>query len=142
MWYNTLMNEAQFQTFITKWMKYRFTTETGIENVLYDCKVVDGLSLAQSKVYPHQVQALSNAGNDTGCHYKIPDVGRAKKPSDGFLIRNAYGCLIILYNRKEPTKKFFGIFDMKNWDKKSITPDRCYALFKFRSKNEIPLKIK
>jgi len=143
MWYNTLMNEAQFQTFMSKWIFYRFELETGIDDgkLAYDLKVVKGLSLAQSKVYPHQVQNLTNAGCKKGVHYKIPDVGMAKKVFDGFMIRDGHGCLIILYNKDDKHKRFFGIFDMKNWDKKSITPDRCYALFKFKSVKEIPLKL-
>ena len=123
-------------------MKYRFKKETGIDTVLYDCKVVKGLSLAQSKVYPHQVKALIGAGNDEGCHHKISDGAIGRKPADAFFMSNAHGFLIILFQKDDNDRRFFGLFDMKNWDKKSITPDRCYALFRLDSLNKIPVCIK
>lgn len=140
-WYNYNMKEAEFQTFITKWMLYRYTTETGYETSFYDCKVVDGLSLAPSKVKEHQVRALTNVASNTGLSYKIADVGIGQKPMDGFMGRNQPSWLVILYKRSKNKERFFGLFDMKKWDGTSIRPEHCSFLFSFSSKNEIPHRI-
>lgn len=144
--YNTdvAVNEKKFQTFFSKWVLYQFpydVIEKAKYGIAYDLKVVSGLSLAPSKVYPHQVANLIMAGDDRGCHGKIADAGPAQKPFDGFLIRNGYGFLGILYKKDTPDERFFGLFDMQNWDGKSITPERCDVIFSFTSFSCIPKRI-
>lgn len=138
--YNIHMSEAEFQTFITKWMLYRYHVDMGYNISLYDCKVVDKESLAPSKVKEHQVRALTNGRGDVGLSYKIPDVGVMQKPCDGFMVRNVPSWLVILFNRSEKDKRFFCLYDMKNWDGTSVTPNKCTACFTFYSDKKIPEK--
>jgi hypothetical protein len=139
------MKENEFQTFFGKWLRYRFREEISLpkakNGVCYDLKVVDGLSLAPSKVPEHQIRNLSMGASADGVGTKIADVGVMQKPFDGFMIWGGYCFLGILYKRKEPTERFFCLFDIEKWDGKSVTPDRCDACFAFPSVNSIPTRM-
>lgn len=77
------MTEADLQTRFSKWVRKNINF-----TIAYELKISKTNRLPFDRLAEHQKLALLQAKNKTLC-YKIPDVGIARKPFDGFCIN---GC--------------------------------------------------
>jgi hypothetical protein len=100
------MSEAEFQTFFTKWSKYRYPQFSNNNVGVFELKVVDGKSLSKKKVRDHQVHALHIA-NTKSFSYKIPDAGVSQKPFDSFMVTGVPAYVVCLFNRKTRLERVF-----------------------------------
>jgi hypothetical protein len=139
------MNEAEFQTFFTKWSKYQYPQFTHNNVGVFELKVVDGNSLAKKKVQDNQIHALYIA-NTQSMSYKIPDAGIAQKPFDSFMVANVPAYVVCLYNRKARDERAFCLIPISfflSWEPVSLKLSDCLAsseclCFSLRSEKEIP----
>jgi predicted nucleic acid-binding Zn ribbon protein len=84
------MNESDFQTKFTRYLKYR--GETGA----YELKLAKGKSLAFSSVADHQYESLQCAKLYTLVH-KISDEGLSRKPFDCFCLKKTPAYIVVMY---------------------------------------------
>lgn len=118
------MSEAIFQTHFTRWARYNLKRSTA-----WELKLCKGKALPFSALQEHQKNALLSASR--ACiHYKIPDVGMAPKPMDGFTLCNAEAYVVIQFD-KYRNKEFFMI-PIHRWileeeasKRRSITEERA-----------------
>lgn len=131
------MKESKFQTFFNKWLLHQYDGPPCV----YEIKVCPGRTMGRSQIKDHQIRNLTEASTDRGLSYKIADVGIAQKPFDGFYVKNFKSWLVILFNKDKNDDRFFCLFNMKNWNDKSVTPEMCDECYAFISDKKIPTKI-
>lgn len=121
----------------------RYPIDVMDESFVYELKVAPRDFIYKRQVKAHQVMSLQNAGSHHGINYKIPDVGPAIKPFDGFMLRNQRAWLVILFYKSDQSKRVFGFFDVNRWsdvDNKIYLSD-CEFAFTLKTINDIPERV-
>lgn len=91
----TKKKESKFQTEFNTWLRHYWSTPA-----VFELKIVQaGRSLSCSQLQDHQISSLKKAKH-TGLIYKIPDVGRLRKPFDSFYLRNIDAYLVIQFHKR------------------------------------------
>jgi hypothetical protein len=123
------MTEADFQTRFGRWVH-----AVRPKSFVFELKITDGVSIPFSALSEHQERALwlvRECGK--GVYYKIPDVGPAQKPFDGFWVGgdDEVGAYVVVMFYKRGEKGFYmirideWINEKETSTRKSLTEERA-----------------
>lgn len=98
------------------------------ETIVWEAKITKGKTISFNCLLPHQEENLLKA--EDVFTYKIPDVGRALKPFDGFVVYGGTAVFIAIYYLPRKTEIYEILFrDFVNEkyksEKKSLTIERA-----------------
>ena len=121
------MNEKNFQTLFTKWLKRQGRTGA------YELKICKKPSLPFSNVEEHQINALKEVKDGTFA-YKISDFSPGMKPFDCFCMSNESAYVAIMFYYPNKSKNAYVIdIDIfisliKTCGRKSITDEMAKSV--------------
>jgi penicillin-binding protein-related factor A (putative recombinase) len=124
-----MKSEAEFQTKFNRWCKNRAE-----ESFAYELKLCKRKSIPFNAIEKHQKEYLFLVKHGT-FPYKIPDVGLAQRPFDGFCFVKSPAYIGIMFHKRG--QKEFILIDIDNFlneektsERKSLTEEKAKQIGK------------
>lgn len=101
--------------------------------IVWEAKLSKKDSMPFSTLLPHQEEKMLES--ERSLNFKIPDVGKQKKPADGIAVYDAYPVIVAIFYAPRATQIFeitlrAWIVERESYDRKSLTIDRAGTIGK------------